>query len=361
MHAKVSSTGSKFFAHDTQAPGCPALGESAEHRELKRTIADLVRSLGCKALVEATPAPSDRGGWRADVLGVALDGKRVAFEVQLAGMTVADGQTRTQRYTADDIACVWVSTRHTRWMTQLPSCHLVRQEATLLADRGLARTKRFASWYVWEAAEPVEFRKVAGGLLNGRIVTVDHRGHQEFAGGRCYYTEAATLLVSQNDAALFARQEAQRRREADDRARHVANLAALYERQERVLQHAVEVALRAGIATSHLWLGVPPTRWDGSRPLALAKALGDENTAQGAAIWVGPGPNDLRLWAVICPVANRARHGMGALWRHDAVRVFVETLKEANRVGLQLGWQRSEFTITCPSSSIPGTVFALPA
>lgn len=47
MHAKVSSAGSRFFAHDALNPICPSLGETPQHRELKRRIASIVRELGC--------------------------------------------------------------------------------------------------------------------------------------------------------------------------------------------------------------------------------------------------------------------------------------------------------------------------
>lgn len=83
MHAKVSSKGLRVFAHDVRPNDCSSQGESPEHRELKRRVAGAIRAAGGQALIEALPSPSDRGGWRADVLGVGLDERRVAV-VRLA-------------------------------------------------------------------------------------------------------------------------------------------------------------------------------------------------------------------------------------------------------------------------------------
>ena len=75
--------GLRVFAHDVRPNDCSSQGESPEHRELKRRVAGAIRAAGGQALIEALPSPSDRGGWRADVLGVGLDERRVAV-VRLA-------------------------------------------------------------------------------------------------------------------------------------------------------------------------------------------------------------------------------------------------------------------------------------
>jgi hypothetical protein len=87
--------GSLGGAHDSKPENCASQDESVDHLRLKKIIAGLIRSSGFEAVVEAGPSASDVGGWRADVLGVGVDGRRVAFEVQLAGMTIAEGQERT--------------------------------------------------------------------------------------------------------------------------------------------------------------------------------------------------------------------------------------------------------------------------
>lgn len=348
MHAKVSSAGSRFFAHDALSPHCPSLGETPQHRELKRTVAEIVRSSGSRAVIEATPSPADHGGWRADVLGVSPTGVRVAFEVQLAGMTVEEGRERTARYAADRISCVWLSTRQTTWMAELPSCHLVKEDGNLLADGGLARLRKDDQWR-WEPAEPVDFRKVAQGLLYCRITTVLKGFHDQSLAGRTRYLSNANLLVSRSDADDFSRyvEDAERSREA-----HEANRAALYERQDRVLQHALKQALGAGFTNADIWLGVPPTSWDSSYPVALRHARGTDATAGGAVIWVGAAQQERRLWAVVCPVANKASAKLGSSWRRRGVKVFVETVKEAARVGIHLHWQRSEFAVVTPGPRV---------
>ncbi len=71
VHAKLSSNGLRFFAHDRRSPGCPSDGESAEHLALKSEMANLSRSFGWNAELEVAG-----DGWRADVLAV-LGNRRV--------------------------------------------------------------------------------------------------------------------------------------------------------------------------------------------------------------------------------------------------------------------------------------------
>jgi competence CoiA-like predicted nuclease len=141
MHAKVSSRGLRF-AHDAAASMCPSAGKIPAHRELKNNVAEMIRDAGWAAQVEAEPSPSDTGGWRADVLA-ELSGltRRVAFEVQLAGMTSDEGKERSARYAADGIEVVWISTKHARWLYGIPGVRVrPSPEAfgALVADRGLA-------------------------------------------------------------------------------------------------------------------------------------------------------------------------------------------------------------------------------
>lgn len=138
MHAKLSRGGLPFFAHDGRPEDCTSEGESAEHLELKRTLAVVIRHAGAEAIIEAQPLPSDHGGWRADVLAVTASGFRVAFEVQLAGMTVEEGQARTAKYRRDGIATLWVSTKHAHWMSRVSSARIVPGSEPLEVDRGFA-------------------------------------------------------------------------------------------------------------------------------------------------------------------------------------------------------------------------------
>jgi competence protein CoiA len=351
MHAKQSSTGLRFFAHDSKPANCSTVGETPEHRQLKRALADLVRSLGCTAEIEAAPATGDAGGWRADVLGTSPNGIRVAFEVQLASMTTMEGARRTSRYAADGIGCLWISTRQAPWMTEIPSCHIIQDESLgFIADRGLARFQQGR----WTSAGAVPLRKAVLGMLTGRIVAVPGGYFLEDSGGRQYSAISSCLLVSVADAQRARQhdQDARRGRDAAERdeARHTANLQELVARQSRVLQHALQTLVATGIQTSEVRLGIPSRPWNGSIPADWRVAVGNEKTAQGAAIWIDRG-GVVELWAVICPVAGQASERLGNSWRRRGVKVFVETQKEAARVDRALAWSMSTILQSSPAPS----------
>lgn len=346
MHAKVSSKGLRFFAHDSRPVDCSSEGESPEHRELKRRVAEAIRAAGGQALIEAPPSPSDRGGWRADVLAVGLDGRRVAFEVQLAGMSVDEGAFRTERYAADNIATVWVTTKHAHWMSCLPSMRLLDEGGgRLVADRGLARLHA-GGHPRWLPAGTVDAVGAIRGLLDGRVTTTRASYFAEQVGDRHYDMADATLLVSVADkrefAVLLAEAESRRRAEFEAEQQHARRLQELAERQERVLQRVLHEAVADGIPDHRLWLGIRATWWNGRFPVPLREAAGNDKTAMGAVIWTGPAANDIAVWAVICPVASRTSPSLGRSWRRRGVRVYVETESEAARVARALEWTRAE-------------------
>lgn len=344
MHAKTSSTGLRFFAHDRAASGCPSVGETAEHLQLKQTLAELIRTLGCEAQLEATPTADDAGGWRADVLATSPSGVRLAVEVQLAAMTIEEGARRTERYSDDRIASLWVSPRHPRWLSAIPSCHLTLTSNGLVADRGLARFREGR----WVSADVVPLEKVVEGMLRSAIVAVPGGYFHEEVEGRSFWTEESTLLASRADQELHRRHEEEERRRREDAIRsreaHQVNRAALVERQGRVLQSALHALLEQEIRPSQVWLGIPSTPWDGTFPAPLQFATGNDKTAQGAAIWVVRNTS-LELWAVVCPVASRATPGLGESWLRRNVRVFVETEGERVRVARALCWPQSAVTL----------------
>lgn len=344
MHAKTSSAGLQFFAHDREASNCSSLGETAEHRQLKQMLAELIRELGFTAEIEAMPQAADAGGWRADVLGSSDGGARVAFEVQLAAMTVEEGERRTARYAADGIACLWVSPRHASWMTCLPSCHLVPDSDGFSVDRGLAR---FSDGR-WERAGVVPLRKLVRGLLANAIVAVQSDYFSEVVSGRTLGISPACLLVARLDAARSEAHDERIRREDHEQERrrivHETNRRALIERQERVLQRALGVLLATGVEPSQVWLGIPSRPWGGEFPVPLSLAVGNGRTAQGAAIWVWR-DGGLGLWGVVCPVADRASPSLGSSWRRRSTQVFVESGREASRIGRALGWPQARIRV----------------
>lgn len=335
MHAKVSSKGLRFFAHDVLSEGCFSAGETPQHLALKVLIANLIRAAGGQAVLEATPAPTDQGGWRADVLGIGTEGRRVAFEVQLEAMKLEEGQERTARYRADGIDTVWVSDKHASWMCRLPSCHLSSVAEDALVDRGIARY-RADPVHPWEPAEPVPLKSVVRGLLYGNMGTTKSGYYTERIAERTFTSDDAVVLVTTHD---LQRQVAHEQRRERVKAKHAANLLALEQRQDRVLQLAIDDAIHEGNLTS-ISLGVPPTRWTGELPVPLKDASGNNATGFAPALWTEheKGRNGLHLWAVICPPASHLSPSLGRSWRARNVRVYVESAAEARKVGQALEW-----------------------
>lgn len=302
MLAKVSRNGLRFFAHLRRPDSCTMEGESPAHRDLKHRIALMIRDAEFEANVEATPGVKDAGGWRADVLGTAPSGRRVAFEIQLAGMTIAEGQERTDRYARDQIMTIWVSTKHAVWISALPSARLVLGDATVTADRGLARLAG-DGLHSWRPAGEVDFKRVVRGVLSGSITTVSHEFFEERVGERDYFTFDAQLLVSVLDLARSEEALEARRREEEA---HRRNLEALFERQHRGLQIGLQDALAAGLSTRHLRYGYGKDQWDGTPTISPEKVSRDIAVAMGVPIWVDDRSGKTRLWAVICPVVDAA-------------------------------------------------------
>jgi hypothetical protein len=167
VHAKQSSQGLRFFAHDTAASGCSA-GESVEHMELKVVLAAAARGLGWSADLEF--AESD---WRADVLTTNDLGRRVALEVQLSAMSVADGQSRTDRYRRDGVEVIWFrgagGATYPPWFATLPSASLTRRDGIWVVDGPCARL-RSGVVGSWENSGPIPLAKFLRAVGNGKLV-----------------------------------------------------------------------------------------------------------------------------------------------------------------------------------------------
>ena len=58
----------------------------------------------------------------------------------------------------------------------------------------------------------------------------------------------------------------------------------------------------------------------------------------GSVVWLGPARDNLRLFAVVCPVASRITPGLAASWRRRGVQVYVAEPRERQRVAGALGW-----------------------
>ncbi|MCZ1011930.1 competence protein CoiA family protein [Streptomyces lydicus] len=183
MHAKKSSGGLQFFAHDAHAPRCAAAGESLEHHLFKLELAHAARAAGHHAELEVR-APGGR--WRADVLVTApASPRRVALEAQMSPLTLAEVRERTRRYLADNIDVIWFTTRPQRWSGQVPAVPVLPPQSlrTRWKVSGAVITRFvFEDCYCdppwthadhnhWsEAAEPVPLRTFIAGVLQRQLL-----------------------------------------------------------------------------------------------------------------------------------------------------------------------------------------------
>ena len=120
LHAKVSPKGLRFFAHDRAAPTCSLVGETMAHRLLKLQLASAIRDTGWYAELEVAG-----DGWRADVLATSPDGaRRMAWEAQLAQITVDELRERTARMEASGVPVCWVTDRERPWIGAGPAIRL---------------------------------------------------------------------------------------------------------------------------------------------------------------------------------------------------------------------------------------------
>lgn len=370
MHAKRSRRGLRFFAHDQLREDCPSAGETAEHRWLKAALAGFVRDAGWQPIIEAAPNRDDVGGWRADVLAVGPAGDRVALEAQLAPMTTAVGEQRTATYEADGIRTLWVTTKNAPWLYEIPGVKLVAEASSddceaerLIATRGCVQLDRDDGELRWLIRADLDAARLVSGYLNGRSVAhrIGHLWDSYLAGSQPRYDshpDAVAIVPSAHVAEIERRrlrQERERRRRQAEQERwaaqqeaHAANIRALIDRQQRLLPTAIaDVANRRPGA--RLWLGVPPTELAKTGEISINVAAGNEKTGQGAVVWIGPDRQNLRLAAVVCPVANQVSGELGQSWKRRRVAVYVADRREGGRVGAALGWRVDAFTI--PSAS----------
>ncbi len=361
VHAKVSRLGLRFFAHDHKRDDCPTTGESAAHLALKRDLAQTIRLAGGTAVVEAMPAPGEQGGWRADVLAIGPTGHRVAFEAQLAPMTAVEGWERTEKYANDGIQTLWVTTKPAPWLYELPSLRVESREYELYAMEGLAFL-RDRAWRPTWTLPLVGFVRV---WLAGRMSSVKlghlsgERNNGEYFSRHAPLVNATAKEVEEWAVLEAEEQQRQAKLKAEAEAR-AAHIQALYERQERVLQVCAPLVAAATGPEDRVWLGVPPSVWDGNLPVWWRSAVGNEKTGQGAAIWTGPHKDALTLRAVICPVASRVNPGLWASWHKRGVTVYAETDKEVGRLSRALGCGPGDITVVQTTPMTPSRTTAVP-
>ncbi|MFI9322714.1 competence protein CoiA [Kitasatospora aureofaciens] len=290
VHAKVSSRGLRFFAHDTGAPACALAQESVEHHLLKLELASSVRAAGWYAELEVG---GPGGAWRADVMSVSRDGEhRMAWEAQLSPITPDEIALRTSRFAADGVRVCWVGIHRRPWLGTVPSVLAApprENGARWTVADGLAR---FLS-NKWSPATAA-LEEFVGWALAGRIVGHRFARPQHLADGMCWpgawtaphYIEVAARWQAQQrrleeeSAAARARQFRpgtgwrgtgySGRLRPPDAARIAARSWRLSVPAER--RHRIREAAAAWVSARH---GVPPyfghedfdPQWGGGIPL----------------------------------------------------------------------------------------------
>jgi hypothetical protein len=313
MHAKVSKAGLRFFAHDRVSPQCPSNGETPAHRELKSAIAATARSVGLAAEIEAAGS-----GWRADVLVTELaTGRRVAFEAQLAAMTGEVGRERTDRYAAGDVEAVWVSNRTASWLFEVPGIK-VAVSGVPTVELGCAKWSRW-----WSPAPAITLATFMRSLFAGRLERQQLDGWLEVTlnrGDRMVDRPFQSPVVWVKRSEWVEYQEHRRRQEAEwekqrrDAETHRANIAALAERQQRLVPLAVERAKEQTGLT--VWAG-EQEKW-----YAMGVPIFYRNNHR-----LSDGEH---LWGVVCPVASRV--GSWAQYKWRSVTVVAADERERRRL-----------------------------
>lgn len=359
LHAKESKQGLRFFAHDPQQSGCTSVGESPEHRALKRWIAVAVREVGWTALLEEGPSAGDQGGWRADLLAISPEGtRRVAFEVQLASMTATEGAERTERYERDRIETVWITTRHAPWLLAIPSVHAIEFDTERpcdpKVDRGIVSTA--ADWRQFENSQ-VSLASFIDGYLNSNITLRRvSRYYEEFNYGSKQRTTAhapAQVFMTAQHGAEHDARERRLNEEIEREQVHQFHIAELARRQAELLPRVVDEAALHAVAGEFLAVGIQlswtrPRNWMPGQP-----AKGNDKTAFGIPVRLEMENGASRLFAVACPVASRISSGLAWSWIKRAVRIYVENDDEASRVAKAMGSRNAIWVL--PSSPMAPT------
>ncbi len=289
LHAKLSTKGLRFFAHDRAAPTCSLVGETMAHRLLKLQLASAIRDAGWYAELEVAG-----DGWRADVLATSPDGaRRMAWEAQLAQITVDELCERTARMRASGVAACWVTDQDRPWVSAVPPVPAVRlspptepgeaapTEAEVVGGLGTFherwcpdRLRCFddplgpcAGHASWAHSTHLNLGVFVAGVLAGTV-----RPHQVPRWSSVTRTDGTGFVwtTQKHVAAERAQAEAAaRRREraalvSDERERHLAAISAKLARQQALTPPAVELVGReargyVGVrdATPEWAMGVP--------------------------------------------------------------------------------------------------------
>jgi len=255
------------------------------HRLLKLQLASAIREAGWYAELEVAG-----DGWRADVLATSPDGaRRMAWEAQLAQITVDELRGRTTRMHASGVPVCWVTDHDRPWIGAVPAIQISLPAEPGPADaRVVNGTAVFrVSWcprrrcendggapgpcpgHGWwgPVLEAVNLGVFVAGALAGTI-----RPHQVAVDTYVRLPPAARIVWTTRQHVITERDQleaSQRRRERDElasaeRERHLAAIAAKLARQQALTPPAVELVGReargyVGVrdATPEWAMGVP--------------------------------------------------------------------------------------------------------
>ncbi|QCC76056.1 hypothetical protein [Nocardioides daphniae] len=233
------------------------------HRLLKLQLASAIRDAGWYAELEVAG-----DGWRADVLATSPDGAhRMAWEAQLAQITVDELRERTARMEASGVPVCWVTDHERPWIGAVPAIRLslvdepgppTAVDATVIDGTGVfceswCPRRRCENdggapgpcpghgW--WRPVEPgLDLRVFVAGVLAGTI-----RAHRTPRYSRLF-TESERIVWTTRPHVITERTQleaSERRREHDGLAtaeheRHLAAIAAKLARQQALTPPAVE-------------------------------------------------------------------------------------------------------------------------
>ncbi len=337
LHAKVSPTGLRFFAHDAAQSDCPTAGESFAHRLLKLELVSAARAAGWDAELEVAGE-----GWRADVLAASPDGRRVAWEAQLAAITPEDIARRHDTMTSTGLEVCWVADRPRLWIGHVPAVavalaeegkphglHVVAGAARFLPewcqDRRTCEQVPEVGRYAnvpgpceghgrWEPPESLTLgafeAAVCADSLRCHPLTAHHRDAYPRSGApaRAWTASRYVALEREQLHASDAREGWEARLEGE-RAAHERRIVELFERQQALRRPA---ARRVAELT-----GTQPWVDENSQGPEWAMGIPVKAGAHGVA-------------AVICPVASRIQ---GTVRTSLApLLLFAATEAEAGRI-----------------------------
>ncbi|MDH6129365.1 competence protein CoiA [Kitasatospora sp. GP82] len=289
MHAKVSYSGLRFFAHAPHPPNCEIAlqGESEAHHLLKLELAGATRDAGGHAELEVR---SPDGSWRADVLATDPSGTwRMALEAQLSPITGADITARTGRMLADGVTSCWFSDRpRPPWLGTVPSLRLTTTDVGVLVAEGLVKFTGGG----WEAAPQVPVADFLRWVFSGKVAPHAPRLHLRYPHRQLSQVWTAPQYVAAEDAHLV---EARRREQ---------------EQEQQLARYRAQAARkRAAI--------------DAKNAISRANALESATSAEQEARLAPRGPAEVR------------RHVLGM---NRGVRQAVEHLAREHRITVEVGW-----------------------